>query len=94
MLSVTKKKYIFFRFPFLEPDRQQVSPLLTVTPLLCGSLKEPHISKDVPKKHIQRIWFQTIPLHLVTPFYEVPLNGHTVGMLENVGIIWLLKDAP
>ena len=30
--AVTKKKYIFFRFPFLEPERQQVSPLLSVTP--------------------------------------------------------------
>ena len=58
-MAVTKKKYIFFRFPFLEPERQQVSPLLTVT-----------------------------------PFYKVVLNGHTVEMLENVGIIWLLKDAP
>ena len=48
LLAVTKKKYIFFRFPFLEPDRQQLSPLLTVTPLLCGSLKEPRILKDAP----------------------------------------------
>ena len=59
LLAVTKKKYMFFRFPFLEPERQQVSPLLSVT-----------------------------------PFYKVVLNGHTVEMLENVGIIWLLKDAP
>ena len=59
LLAVTKKKYMFFRFPFLERERQQVSPLLSVT-----------------------------------PFYKVVLNGHTVEMLENVGIIWLLKDAP
>lgn len=59
LLAVTKKKYIFFLFPFLETDRQQLSPLLTVT-----------------------------------PFYVVALNGHTVEMLENVGIIRLLKDAP
>ena len=58
-MAVTKKKYIFFLFPFLEPDRQQLSPLLTVT-----------------------------------PFYVVALNGHAVEMLENVGIIRLLKDAP
>ena len=53
LLAVTKKKNIFFRFPFLEPERQQLSP-----------------------------------------FYTVVLNGHTVEMLENVGIIRLLKDAP
>ena len=59
LLAVTKKKNIFFHFPFLEPERQQLSPLL-----------------------------------IVTPFYTVVLNGHTVEMLENVGIIWLLQDAP
>lgn len=32
MLAVAKKKYRFFRFPFLEPERQQLSPLLIVTP--------------------------------------------------------------
>ena len=26
LLAVTKKKNIFFRFPFLEPERQQVTP--------------------------------------------------------------------
>lgn len=38
LLAVTKKKYMFFRFPFLEPDRQQVSPLLTVTPFYVVAL--------------------------------------------------------
>ena len=42
LLAVTKKKYIFFRFPFLEPDQQQLSPLLIVTPLLYGRFKRPH----------------------------------------------------
>jgi hypothetical protein len=51
--AVTKKKYIFFRFPFLEPERQQLSPLL-----------------------------------IVTHFYTVVLNGHTVEMLENVGFLF------
>ena len=50
LLAVTKKKNIFFRFPFLEPERQQVSPLL-----------------------------------IVTPFYTVVLNGHTVEMLALFG---------
>ena len=30
LLAVTKKKYIFFLFPFLEPDRQQLSPFYVV----------------------------------------------------------------
>lgn len=50
LLAVTKKNYTFFRFPFLEPERQQLSPLL-----------------------------------IVTPFYKVVLNGHTVEMLVLFG---------
>ena len=38
LLAVTKKKNIFFRFPFLEPERQQVSPLLIVAPFYVVAL--------------------------------------------------------
>jgi len=51
LLAVTKKKYMFFRFPFLEPERQQLSPLLTVTPLLCGRFKRPH------RGNVGECWF-------------------------------------